>query len=91
MFIFPLSSPALGTEVIRLFFKYESNNMLHQAVANLLVHVIEGGSVRKDLQQYLFWDCGLLRKLMEVFEFEENKNDAVLSEHNNRRGNNNSR
>jgi len=57
--------------VIRLFFKYDSANMLHQAVANLLVHVIEGE--RTELQEFIFLQCNLLEMLMECFEQEESR------------------
>ena len=51
-----------------LFWEFEWNSMLHQSVANLLVHVFEGANTRASLQAYLLNDCQLLRRLVESFE-----------------------
>lgn len=44
--------------------------MLHQSVANLLVHVFEGANARATLQEYFVKDCNLLHRLVESFEEE---------------------
>ena len=51
-----------------LFWEFEWNSMLHQSVANLLVHVFEGANARADLQAYLLNGCQLIRRLVESFE-----------------------
>jgi len=54
-----------------LFLKFEWCSMLHQSVANLLVHVIEGGDNRKTLQTYLIHSTDLLQKLLEAYDRNE--------------------
>jgi hypothetical protein len=44
--------------------------MLHQSVANLLVHVFEGQNSRAILQTYFLQDCNLLQRLVDSFESE---------------------
>jgi len=51
-----------------LFWAFPWCSMLHQSVANLLVHVLEGGQDRVDLQIYFLTRCDLPRKLMDSFE-----------------------
>ena len=53
-----------------LFWEFEWNSMLHQSVANLLVHVFEGQNSRAILQKYFLQDCNLLQRLVESFEVE---------------------
>ena len=53
-----------------LFWEFEWNSMLHQSVANLLVHVFEGQNSRAILQKYFLQDCNLLQRLVESFETE---------------------
>ena len=54
---------------IELFWEFEWCSMLHQSVANLLVHVLEGGADRIRLQEHLISHCGLLTRLMDSFDF----------------------
>jgi len=42
--------------------------MLHQSVANLLVHVLEGGEQRIDLQLYFLTRCNLPKRLIDSFD-----------------------
>jgi len=51
-----------------LFWEFPWCSMLHQSVANLLVHVLEGGEDRVDLQIYFLTRCDLPRKLMNSFD-----------------------
>lgn len=60
-------SPALEL-CLDLFWSFPWCSMLHQSVANLLVHVLEGGPERVDLQRYFINRCGLVRRLMESFD-----------------------
>ncbi|KAI2508496.1 hypothetical protein MHU86_5895 [Fragilaria crotonensis] len=53
-----------------LFWEFEWNSMLHQSVANLLVHIFEGQNSRAILQKYFLVDCNLLHRLVESFEAE---------------------
>lgn len=53
-----------------LFWQFEWCSMLHQSVANLLVHVFEGGEARASLQEYFIDRCRILEKLMGSFESE---------------------
>lgn len=50
-----------------LFWAFPWCSMLHQSVANLLVHVLEGGEDRIDLQMYFLRRCNLPRRLMDSF------------------------
>lgn len=50
-----------------LFWKFQWCSMLHQSVANLLVHVFEGQNSRSELQSYFLVKCNLLGRLMYSF------------------------
>ena len=50
-----------------LFWKFQWCSMLHQSVANLLVHVFEGQNARSELQSYFIVKCNLLGRLMDSF------------------------
>jgi hypothetical protein len=50
-----------------LFWEFEWCSMLHQSVANFLVHVFEAGDHRAGLQDYFVVRCQLLEKLMDSF------------------------
>jgi len=50
-----------------LFWKFQWCSMLHQSVANLLVHVLEGQNSRSELQSYFIVRCNLLGRLMYSF------------------------
>jgi len=50
-----------------LFWDFPWCSMLHQSVANLLVHVLEGGEERGELQRYFLYDCNLITRLMSSF------------------------
>lgn len=50
-----------------LFWKFQWCSMLHQSVANLLVHVFEGANSRAELQAYFLVKCNLLGRLMDSF------------------------
>lgn len=50
-----------------LFWKFQWCSMLHQSVANLLVHVFEGQNARAELQSYFLVRCNLLGRLMDSF------------------------
>lgn len=54
-----------------LFWEFEWNSMLHQSVANLLVHVFEGANSRASLQHYFLNQSNLLARLIESFEDDE--------------------
>lgn len=51
-----------------LFWAFPWCSMLHQSVANLLVHVLEGGEDRVDLQLYFLTRCNLPKRLMDSFK-----------------------
>jgi len=51
-----------------LFWTFPWCSMLHQSVANLLVHVLEGGEDRVDLQIYFLTRCNLPKRLIDSFE-----------------------
>lgn len=51
-----------------LFWDFPWCSMLHQSVANLLVHVLEGGEHRFDLQLYFLTRCNLPKLLIDSFE-----------------------
>ena len=51
-----------------LFWAFPWCSMLHQSVANLLVHVLEGGEDRVDLQIYFLTRCNLPKRLIDSFE-----------------------
>ena len=48
-----------------LFWKFQWCSMLHQSVANLLVHVFEGANARSEMQEYFLVKCNLLGRLMD--------------------------
>jgi hypothetical protein len=50
-----------------LFWDFPWCSMLHQSVANLLVHVLEGGEERTELQRYFLYNCNLMQRLMQSF------------------------
>ena len=50
-----------------LFWKFQWCSMLHQSVANLLVHVFEGANARSEMQEYFLVKCNLLGRLMSSF------------------------
>jgi hypothetical protein len=50
-----------------LFWEFQWCSMLHQSVANLLVHVFEGGNARVDMQEYFIIQCNLLSRLMDSY------------------------
>jgi hypothetical protein len=50
-----------------LFWDFPWCSMLHQCVANLLVHVLEGGEERNELQYYFLYHCNLMERLMKSF------------------------
>lgn len=52
------------------FWEFQWCSMLHQSVANLLVHVFEGQNARIDMQEYFLVKCNLLRRLMDSFDVE---------------------
>jgi hypothetical protein len=57
-----------------LFWAFPWCSMLHQSVANLLVHVLEGGEDRVDLQMYFLNRCNLPKRLMDSFRIDGNIN-----------------
>ncbi len=66
-----LASSKIFQTSLDLFFSMTWCSMLHQSVANLLVHIIEGGSGRKVLQTLIINDASLLTRLLDCFA--ENK------------------
>ena len=60
-----------------LFWQFQWCSMLHQSVANLLVHVFEGANERALLQEYFIVKCNLLKRLMESFCEEEEEESPV--------------
>ncbi|KAL3922103.1 MAG: hypothetical protein SGILL_002383 [Bacillariaceae sp.] len=60
-----------------LFWKFQWCSMLHQSVANLLVHVFEGQNARSELQSYFLVKCNLLGRLMD--SFWEGTEDCIAS------------
>ncbi len=66
-----------------LFWKFQWCSMLHQSVANLLVHVFEGANSRAELQAYFLVNCNLLGRLMDSFwEGSRKVLDADMEEEN---------
>jgi hypothetical protein len=49
------------------FWEFQWCSMLHQSVANLLVHVFEGQNARVEMQEYFLVKCNLLGRLMDSF------------------------
>jgi len=60
---------------LQLFWEFEWCSMLHQSVANLLVHVFEGANARADLQEFFLVKCDLLSRLVECFDTEDDEID----------------
>ena len=54
-----------------LFWDFEWCSMLHQSVANLLVHIFEGANARASLQEFFLVKCNFLSRLMESFEVSD--------------------
>jgi hypothetical protein len=52
---------------LELFWEFPWCSMLHQSVANLLVHVFEGQNVRYEIQEYFLQECNLMGRLMDSF------------------------
>eukprot|EP00980_Cylindrotheca_fusiformis_P009349 scaffold2047_cov129-Cylindrotheca_fusiformis.AAC.28 len=63
-----------------LFWKFQWCSMLHQSVANLLVHVLEGQNARSELQAYFVNNCDLLGRLMNSFWEEERNGNGVSAD-----------
>ena len=59
-----------------LFWEFQWCSMLHQSVANLLVHVFEGANGRAELQGYFLNKCNLLGRLMDSFDDTEDPIDT---------------
>jgi len=64
-----------------LFWAFPWCSMLHQSVANLLVHVLEGGEDRIDLQMYFLRRCNLPRRLMDSFLNPSFSSSVNLGDH----------
>lgn len=59
---------------LSLFWEFQWCSMLHQSVANLLVHVLEGQNVRRQMQEYFLGpECNLLQRLMQSFQPEQQR------------------
>jgi len=52
---------------LNLFWDFQWCSVLHQSVANLLVHVFEGRNARVDMQEYFLIRCNILVRLMDSF------------------------
>lgn len=66
-----------------LFWQFQWCSMLHQSVANLLVHIFEGRNSRCQMQEYLVVQCNLLGRLMDSFVENQESNrvaEASLDE-----------
>jgi len=60
------------------FWEFEWNSMLHQSVANLLVHIFESDGVpREGLQDYFLSNDFLIPRLMKAFNEEEPVQDSL--------------
>ena len=79
-----LSSSAIIASCVRAFFKFSWCSLLHQSVANMLVHVIEGGNKRATLQDYLINDLGIIPMLLDCFEGEEGADPNQPAKHDQR-------
>lgn len=64
---FDLQHSDILKHCIDLFWEFEWCSMLHQSVANFLVHVFEGGEGRSGLQEYLVEKCQLVERLIDSF------------------------
>lgn len=49
------------------FWQFQWCSMLHQSVANILVHVFEGQNTRKEMQAFFLNKCNLIGRLMNSF------------------------
>ncbi|GMI07438.1 hypothetical protein TrLO_g7595 [Triparma laevis f. longispina] len=67
-----LSTSKVFSTCLDLFFEFESCSLLHQSVANLLVHIIEGGAGRAPLQKVLLTENALLTRLLRCFMDNDN-------------------
>jgi hypothetical protein len=54
-----------------LFWQFQWCSMLHQSVANLLVHIFEGQNARYEIQEYFMVRCNLLGLLIDSFNNAE--------------------
>ena len=68
---FDLQHSNILKHCIDLFWEFEWCSMLHQSVANFVVHVFEGGEGRLGLQEYFIEKCHLIERLMDSFSDEE--------------------
>ena len=66
---------------LNYMWKFPWCSMLHQSVANLLVHIFEGEEDRHVLQKYFLYRCNLLRKLMETLSFYDLSRKESISLH----------
>mmetsp|Transcript_13799 Transcript_13799/g.38124 ORF Transcript_13799/g.38124 Transcript_13799/m.38124 type:complete len:1147 (-) Transcript_13799:72-3512(-) len=71
-----LGDPSIDSKLVQsdclmicldLFWEFQWCSMLHQSVANLLVHVFEGQNARFEIQEYFISKCNLIRRLMDSF------------------------
>lgn len=60
------------------FWQFQWCSMLHQSVANLLVHVFEGQNARYEMQEYFLVKCNLLGRLMDSFVEEAHISSASV-------------
>lgn len=64
------------------FWQFQWCSMLHQSVANLLVHVFEGQNTRYEMQEFFLHKCNLLGRLMNSFlrpdEIAKNDANAII-------------
>ncbi|KAL7554250.1 hypothetical protein ACHAWF_017671, partial [Thalassiosira exigua] len=72
---FYLSKSDVLAKATELFWRHEWHGALHQCVANLVVHVVEGGADRSVLQEHLLLaeegGCDWVGRLMGAFEEED--------------------
>ena len=68
---------------LNLFWDFQWCSMLHQSVANLLVHVFEGRNARVDMQEYFLIRCNILVRLMDSFLESETINSKLSIDLNN--------
>lgn len=73
---FDLQHSNILKNCIDLFWEFEWCSMLHQSVANFLVHVFEGGEGRSGLQEYFLESCQLMERLIDSFGAEDVVNAA---------------
>jgi hypothetical protein len=64
---------------LELFWEFQWCSMLHQSVANLLVHIFEGQNARIEMQEYFLVKCNLLGRLMDSFEDSSRLADVVAN------------